>query len=121
MFPGWPKGDSVTATEPEPVEWDGVALFTSPWVSGLKAASYFGPISVELWADDGVESEREAAWVKAEAKLLEKLREKAFQLGANAVVGLDITLNPFAVHSVTNVPGLYLHAVGTAAKLEKVF
>ena len=119
MHPFWFEGRPVT--DAEPVEWDGVALFTSPWVSGLSAKAYFGPISVELWIDDGVESEREALWVSAEARLLENLREKAFKLGANAVVGVDITLNPFAVHKTTNTPCLYLHVVGTAAKLEKAF
>ena len=98
-----------------------VELYTSPWVSGTRAAAYFGPISSELFlADDSVE-DRSAAWTKAERELLESLRDKARTLGANAVVGLEVTLDPFAQLPDTGLTGLRLHAVGTAAKLEPLF
>ena len=65
--------------------------------------------------------DRSAAWTKAERELLESLRDKARSLGANAVVGLEVTLDPFAKCPKTEASGLRLHAVGTAAKLEPLF
>ena len=98
-----------------------VELYTSPWVSGTRAAAYFGPISSELFLEDNSVSDRSAAWAKAERELLESLRDKARTLGANAVVGLEVTLDPFAQSAATQATGLRLHAVGTAAKLEPLF
>ena len=98
-----------------------VELYTSPWVSGTRAAAYFGPISSELFLPDDSVEDRSAAWTKAERELLESLRDKARTLGANAVVGLEVTLDPFAELAETTSTGLRLHAVGTAAKLEPLF
>jgi uncharacterized protein YbjQ (UPF0145 family) len=97
-----------------------VELYTSPWVSGTRAAAYFGPISTELFLEDKAVDDRSEAWSKAERELLESLRDKARGLGANAVVGLEVTLDPFAI-SENGTTGLRLHAVGTAAKLEPLF
>jgi hypothetical protein len=108
-----------TAAQPEPS--DEVELYTSPWVSGTRAAAYFGPISSELFLPDDSVDDRVEAWTKAERELLESLREKARSLGANAVVGLEVTLDPFAREEEKDVTGLRLHAVGTAAKLEPLF
>jgi predicted component of type VI protein secretion system len=99
-----------------------VELYTSPWVSGTRAAAYFGPISSELFLEDASVEDRSAAWTKAERELLESLRDKARGLGANAVVGLEVTLDPFAQSTNSSEgTGLRLHAVGTAAKLEPLF
>lgn len=98
-----------------------VELYTSPWVSGTRAAAYFGPISSELFLEDDTVEDRSEAWAKAERELLESLRDKARSLGANAVVGLEVTLDPFARSPESNATGLRLHAVGTAAKLEPLF
>jgi uncharacterized protein YbjQ (UPF0145 family) len=98
-----------------------VELYTSPWVSGTRAAAYFGPISSELFLADGAVEDRSEAWEKAERELLESLRDKARALGANAVVGLEVTLDPFAHVDGSDRTGLRLHAVGTAAKLEPLF
>ncbi len=97
-----------------------VELYTSPWVSGTRAAAYFGPISSELFLEDDLVVDRSEAWAKAERELLESLRDKARGLGANAVVGLEVTLDPFA-KTEDGATGLRLHAVGTAAKLEPLF
>jgi hypothetical protein len=110
----------------EPAEEQGpltedVELYTSPWVSGTRAAAYFGPISSELFLEDDSVEDRVEAWTKAERELLESLRDKARSLGANAVVGLEVTLDPFAKAPDTEATGLKLHAVGTAAKLEPLF
>jgi uncharacterized protein YbjQ (UPF0145 family) len=98
-----------------------VELYTSPWVSGTRAAAYFGPISSELFLQDDQVEDRSSAWTKAERELLESLRDKARLLGANAVVGLEVTLDPFAHATDSDATGLRLHAVGTAAKLEPLF
>jgi uncharacterized protein YbjQ (UPF0145 family) len=98
-----------------------VELYTSPWVSGTRAAAYFGPISSELFLQDDQVEDRSEAWSKAERELLESLRDKARLLGANAVVGLEVTLDPFAQLPESAATGLRLHAVGTAAKLEPLF
>jgi len=98
-----------------------VELYTSPWVSGTRAAAYFGPISSELFLEDASIKDRVEAWGKAERELLESLRAKARGLGANAVVGLEVTLDPFAHSAETDSTGLRLHAVGTAARLEPLF
>lgn len=107
-----------SASQPDP---DEVELYTSPWVSGTRAAAYFGPISSELFLEDDSVDDRVEAWTRAERELLESLREKARSLGANAVVGLEVTLDPFAQAEEQEKTGLRLHAVGTAAKLEPLF
>ena len=109
-----------SATNPVSFD-DDVELYTSPWVSGTRAAAYFGPISSELFLEDNAVEDRSEAWTKAERELLESLRDKARTLGANAVVGLEVTLDPFARSAETDKTGLRLHAVGTAAKLEPLF
>lgn len=100
---------------------DDVDLYTSPWVSGTRAAAYFGPISSELFLEDSSVASRADAWAKAEVELLESLRDRGRVLGANAVVGLEVTLDPFSHCKETGAPGLLLQAVGTAAKLEPLF
>ncbi len=111
----------MTQTAAQPGSSDEVELYTSPWVSGTRAAAYFGPISSELFLEDDSVEDRVEAWTRAERELLESLREKARSLGANAVVGLEVTLDPFAQAEEKDVTGLRLHAVGTAAKLEPLF
>ncbi len=117
MFRRMGAGNANQNTESE----NDVELYTSPWVSGTRAAAYFGPISSELFLEDASVEDRSTAWSKAERELLESLRDKARSLGANAVVGLEVTLDPFARCSDTDATGLRLHAVGTAAKLEALF
>ena len=109
------------AHQTEPGSDEGVDLYTSPWVSGTRAAAYFGPISSELFLEDAAAGNRSEAWSKAEIELLESLRDRARVLGANAVVGLEVTLDPSAHCKRTAASGLLLHAVGTAAKLEPLF
>lgn len=112
---------SRAAAQPQEQPGEDVELYTSPWVSGTRAAAYFGPISSELFLEDDAVEDRIEAWTKAERELLESLREKARSLGANAVVGLEVTLDPFAQAADSEATGLRLHAVGTAAKLEPLF
>ncbi len=90
----------------QPIPEGEVEIFTSPWVSGTRAASYYGPVMVELVC--------EADWEENILAIVEQLRERARDLGANAVVGFELTLDPFYG------PGssLKMLATGTAAKLE---
>jgi hypothetical protein len=90
-------------------------LYVSPWVSGTRSARYLGTIDVERFFP----AERlrgKAAWSKAGRELLDALRDEARALGANAVVGLAISVDPFAV-SRSGEKGMRLHAAGTAVSL----
>jgi hypothetical protein len=94
-------------------------LYTSPWVDGARAVAYFGPISYEIFLPDDKVVNRSLAWFSAVENLLQNLHDKAKGIGANAVVRVEITLDPFGNDSVYHEKtGLKLHVVGTAAKLE---
>ena len=95
-----------------------VELYWSPWVSGTRSAAYFGSVSSEFFLKGGIADEP-LGWEKAEHELLESLRDKARRLGANAVIGLAVTLDPFA-RSEEGESGMHLHAAGTAVKLTLV-
>jgi len=94
----------------------GVELFSSPWASGTRAACYFGPISAALFLADCAEQRRSTAWGQAHRDLIDLIGSRAAALGANAIVGFEVVLDPFAEESCRN--GLLLYAVGTAAILE---
>ena len=81
-----------------------VELYTSPWVSGTRAAAYFGPISSELFLQDDQVEDRSSAWTKAERELLESLRDKARLLGANAVVLAMLVLSGSCVAATLRAP-----------------
>jgi uncharacterized protein YbjQ (UPF0145 family) len=83
-------------------------------VSGTRSARYLGTIDVERFFP--AEGLRVAAWSKAGRELLDALRDEARALGANAVVGLAISVDPFAV-SKSGEKGMRLHAAGTAVRL----
>ena len=95
-----------------------VELYTSPWVSGARAAVYFGTVAAEVFLLRE-EVAKSAALNKAAHELFEALRDKARALGANAVVGLEVTLDPFA-RSATGVSGIWLRAVGSAVNLKSL-
>ncbi len=100
--------------------FEDVQLSTSPWVSGTRSAVYFGPIHSELFLHDELPQNRVAAcamWGKAVQELLEALRDRARALGANAVVGLAVSLDPFA-RSKSGVKGMRLRSVGTAVRTD---
>lgn len=81
-------------------EHEGVVVFLATWVQGFRACGYFGVVRSEI---------RGGTWLDLEA-CLRDLCEQAAKLSANAVVGLDATLDPFAREIVTT---------GTAAMLER--
>lgn len=89
-----------------------VDMYSSPWVSGTRAAAYFGVVtSGALGTHETFEADMDA--------VLQELAEKTSRLGANAVVGLETTIDPFCDDEKPNV--LKIHTVGTAAKLEPLF
>ena len=103
--------------EPEIKGPEEVSLYTSPWVSGTRAAAYFGPLNVELFSPNPKDQKNnERRLNRYMQKLVKGLQDKAYKLGANAVVGLEITIDPFAEEG--NKKGVRFLVVGTAAKLE---
>ena len=95
---------------------DEIVISESPWISGTRAAKYFGPISASGFI----------AYRKSTSKLSRalrnfepRMREKASALGANTIVGFELSLDPFAYRRGRR--GLKWHANGTAALLEPLF
>ncbi len=95
---------------------ENVELFWSPWVSGTRSVTYLGPISSELFLESGLDHDRSGAWSKAERELLESIRDRARAVGANAVVGIEVTVDPFA-RSDAGVKGIRCSAAGTAVRI----
>ncbi len=73
---------------------------------------------MDLFVSDDIQGDRFKLWEGAEVMALTSLQELAFALGANAVVGLDISMNPFTKAEPDGEIGLALQVVGTAARLE---
>jgi hypothetical protein len=83
-----------------------VSLYSSPWITGTRATAYFGPItSNSFFAAD---------WDTTIRAGIENLQKSASILGANAIVGVEITIDPF-----TDPPLLTI--IGTAAELVPLF
>ena len=97
-----------------------VELHNAAWVGGTRAAAYYPPLICELFIGDDEVDDREAAWSVAEADLLASMRERAAALGANAVLGVELSLDPFSLRC-DGVTGLRLRATGTPALLEPLF
>ena len=97
---------------------DEIDLFASPWVSGTRVSQYFGPVAVEGFAADGQDN-RNALWLKLFVEVLGTIRVRASELGANAVVAVELTADPFFVKG--GLTGLRVHVCGTAARLEPLF
>jgi uncharacterized protein YbjQ (UPF0145 family) len=95
-----------------------VELYTCAWVPGAQVRAYFGPISSEIFLRDAEVIDRGREWAEAQWRVLEVLRHRARVKHANAVIGLELSLDPFARHGRHGGTGLYVHAVGTAARLE---
>jgi uncharacterized protein YbjQ (UPF0145 family) len=95
-----------------------IELHVSPWVSGARSAVYFGTITSDLFLEGNLVDDC-TALTTAEHELLEALGDKARALGANAVLALEMSLDPFA-RSDAGASGTTLHAVGTAVRLEPV-
>ena len=89
-------------------------------MSGTRAAAYFGPISAQAFVDNRGDDSG-VAWEKAEVEVMDSLRLKTHALGGNAVVGVEVTADPWGTCKKTGATGLVVMAVGTAARLEALF
>ncbi len=94
-----------------------IKLYEEAWAPGTRTKAQLGPISCEVFVDDR-EPAPITAWIKAQLKLLEVLRDEARAVCANAVLGLEITLDPFAYASSGEHSGVRLSARGAAVILE---
>ncbi len=100
-----------------PKSCDEVLLYHGPWVKGARALDYFGMLEVERFLPD--EGRTDDSLEGALEEVCASMQYKAFSLGANAVVGVELTLDPFAREG-EHAEGLRLHLNGTAAKLGKL-
>jgi hypothetical protein len=94
-----------------------VWFYLSPWPGGVRASLYLGPISADVFVPDGA-PDRAQRWEAATEEALAMLVERARALGANAVVSLQVELDPFASASHGGARGLRIRVAGTAAQLE---
>lgn len=101
-----------------PIPEGGVRLYTSPWVSGSVADAYFGSVAAERFLPDSDVYDRAAEWEELEQWVLEQVAERALFLGGNAVVGLEVHLDPFFERN--GKVGLRVHACGTVAVLREL-
>lgn len=97
------------------VEIEGIKIYDSPWVSGMRAVSYHGPIDAEVFVMNGPTR----GLAKALREVTSALADKARVLGANAIVGLEFSADPFAREG--HDKGARFYMVGTAATLEPLF
>ena len=94
-----------------------VGLHQSPWVAGTRATAQRGRVWAEIFVDDR-EPDRRRAWDKAHRELLESVRDRARARGANAVVGLELCIDPFACGPDGDGCGVRFTAEGAAVVLE---
>ena len=99
---------------------DEIKLFMGPWVPGTKSTAYFGPIGAEAFVDNAGD-QAGPAWEKAELEVMGALQLKASELGANSVVSVERTADPWALNRETGEVGLRVTVVGMAALLVRVF
>ena len=97
-----------------------VRLFTNPWVSDTVAEAYYGPVKVEMFLPDLLDKKedlrtRKARWTQLKLNLRHAVKEEVRRLGGNALVGMEVSVDPFS--QMNDQPGVLMTAVGTATKL----
>jgi uncharacterized protein YbjQ (UPF0145 family) len=88
-----------------------VAIYVSPWVAGTITTRYYGRITQSLFSPRSTDPD------SSQRALLDALGAQADALGANAVVAVEVTIDPFA--SRGGVSGSEWTAFGLAAFLER--
>lgn len=83
-----------------------VEIHNGPWVTGTRALHYFGSLSVAVKMGSDIDASLHEA--------VGAMQVKAFHLGANSIVGAELTIDPFATPPLITI-------VGTAAKLVPMF
>jgi hypothetical protein len=111
--PVYPAAGSSNCWPPLSIEVGGIHLHSGPWVSGMRAAAYFGCLPHSIHRTRGCDVE------EALAELLEGLADKARALGANAVAGVELSIDPWAW--LGDVACVHLHVVGSSARLEPLY
>jgi uncharacterized protein YbjQ (UPF0145 family) len=104
--------EALVGQMPEPVQ-----LYVSPWVKATRATKYFGPVICTIFVDTA--GGFKEAWDKAYHDVQEGLRAKGAAIGANAVVGVEITIDLWAHEDGSE--GIWAEAIGTAAVLERTW
>ncbi len=82
-----------------------IGLHRDPWISGTIVVAYYGAVCVEV---------RDRDYERGIQRLEEAMQERAESVGATDVVGMEVSVDPFAVPPI-------FHGVGTAAKLERLW
>ena len=104
--------DDRLVLKPETAE--DIKIYTSPWVSGTRAAAYFGPVTHEITQTRPKNmKQREKVMVGSFVLSLSGLRVRVLDLGGNAIVGLELQVDPFVYGDI-----IHWVATGTAARLE---
>ena len=93
-----------------------VELYTGAWVPGKRPATQLGPLEADVFVADDPVTSRERRMQRAEARVFERLRERAALLDANAVTSIELCVDLFA--SEEGRKGTLLRATGTAARLD---
>ncbi len=93
-----------------------VELYPGTYAPGRRAAAQLGYVDASIFVADLPIASRVARTELAEQRLLELLRRSAEQLGANAVLDVEMCVDLFACRNA--VSGTQLRATGSAMKLE---
>lgn len=91
-----------------------IKVYTSPWVSNTRATRYYGPVIKDLRKVRPEDPEkREALVLESFIEIITDLRRAVLEIGGNAVVGLELKVDPFVHGDV-----IWWEAAGTAAQLK---
>lgn len=85
-----------------------IILSASPWIGGTRAAGYWEPLKIERTV-------RGISWEEAIDGLLESAAQSARDLHCNAVVSVQIHVDPY------HKDGGHIVLEGTPARLEPLF
>lgn len=88
-----------------------IEIYTAPWVQG-RYTHYMGPISTMAF----IHGTDQQDWSDGEIKTLEALAKIARSMQANAILGIEIVMDPFAMEHGKR--GLRISMAGTAARVD---
>lgn len=107
---------SATSRPPRPGPRRRVKLYAGTWVAGERALHQLGLVESRAFVDDAPIESRVRRLETAAQRLLDALRARARTLGANAVLTVEVRIDPFALRFGSS--GTELHASGSAVELE---
>ena len=93
-----------------------IGIYETPWVGGTRVTEFLGPV-----AATGFVSYRtgQSSQLRAVTAWRPIVQAKASALGANVVIGFDLSFDPFATYR--GRIGVRWTATGTAAHIEPLF